>query len=247
MSTTIPQGSPPRLRELCGVWSRTLLIDSAGNRDETSEVTWLQAGSCFVDLRRSAERPSFGGIACVADMTGAQREWAMSQQGFAGTLLAADGTFEWQRSIDLHPPGPAPDAGRLRLGSGLLVETGLYADYTEHWTPQPGAREPAWAIQLRDKEDRQALLIRVGDHFGWARGRLPGATPGTDFFDCEIALGRITRASWRITSSSLPFREGDSLAPKLAGRVLVTADRSRDGHVTDWPWQVEDDEGGARL
>jgi hypothetical protein len=171
----------------------------------------------------------------------------MSQQGFAGTLLETDGTFEWQRSIDMHPPGPVPDAGRLRFDSGLLVETGLYADYTEHWTPQSAALVPAWAIRLRDQEDRQALLIRVGDHFGWARGRLPGATAETDFFDCEIALGRITGASWRITASSLPFREGDSLAPELAGRVLVTADRSQDGHVTGWQWQVEGDEGDARL
>jgi hypothetical protein len=247
MTATTPQEAAPLLRDLTGVWRRTLLIDGAGNRDDRSEVVWLQAGSYFVDLRRPAEQPPFGGIACVADMSGGQREWAMDHQGFAGTLVVTDGTFEWRRSIDLQPPGPVPDAGRLRLDSGLLVETGLYADYTEHWLPQAAETLPAWAMRLRDEEDRPALLIRVGDHFGWARGRLPHATPRTDFFDCEIALGRITGASWRIAASSLPFREGDCLAPKLADGVLVTADRSCDGHVTARSWQVESDEGGARL
>jgi hypothetical protein len=247
MTATAPRESSPLLHDLTGVWCRTLLVDEQGHRDDSSEVVWLQAGSSFVDLRRSAERPSFAGIAGVADMSGAQREWAMSHQGFAGTLVETDGTFEWRRSIDLQPPGPVPDAGRLRHDSGLLVETGLYADYTEFWLPRAATTVPAWTMRLRDEEDRPALLIRVGDHFGWARGRLPHATPGTDFFDCEIALGRITGASWRIAASSLPFREGDSLAPKLAGSVLVTADRSRDGHVTARSWQVEDEEGGARL
>jgi hypothetical protein len=247
MTATTPHQSSPLLRDLTGVWRRTLLIDGAGDRDDRLEVVWLQAGSSFVDLRRPAERPSFGGIAGVTDMTGAQREWATDHQGFAGTLVATDGTFEWRRAIDLQPPGPVPDAGRLRFDSGLLVETGLYADYTEHWRSQAAKTSPAWAMRLRDDEDRPALLIRVGDHFGWARGRLPHATPRTDFFDCEIALGRITGALWRIAASSLPFREGDSLAPQLAGGMLVTADRSRDGHVTARSWQVEDDEGGARL
>lgn len=250
MTATTPKDSSPRLRDLTGVWRRTLLIDDTGGRDDRSEVVWLQAGSCFVDLRRTAERPSFDGIACVADMTGTQREWAMSHQGFAGTLVTTDRavegqrSFEWQRSIDLHPPGPRPDAGRLRLESGQLVETGLYADYTEHWRREPAKTSPVWAMWLRDAEDRPALLVRVGDDFGWARGRLPHATAGTDFFDCEIALGRVTGATWRITASSLPFRAGDELAPKLAGR---TVDRSRDGHVTDRSWQVESDEGDARL
>jgi hypothetical protein len=247
MTATTPQGSSPALGELTGIWRRTLLIDGAGTRDDSSEVVWLQAGSCFVDLRRPAERPSFGGIAGVADLTGAQRKWALGQQGFAGTLVDTVGTFAWQRSIDLQPPEQLPDAGRLRLEAGLLVETGLYADYTEHWRPETAKTSPAWAMRLLDEEGRPALLIRAGDHFGWARGRFPRDTAHTDFFDCEIAFGRITGASWRITASSLPFREGDSLAPKLAGRVLVTADRSRDGHVTARQWQVEEEEGGVRL
>jgi hypothetical protein len=236
----------PLLGELTGVWRRTLLVDDAGREDERSDVVWLQAGSSFVDLRRPPGRPSFDRVAGVSDLGDAQREWAMGHQGFAGTLVVTGGVFEWRRAIDLLPPGPVPDAGRLRLESGLLVETGVHADYIEHWVPQPVTPSPVWTMRLRDNESRPALLIRVGDHFGWARGRLPRAQE--DFFDCEIALGRITGASWRIEASSLPFREGDHLAPRLVDGVLETADRSsHDGSPTRRSWLIEDEEGGARL
>lgn len=234
----------PAMGELTGMWRRTLLVDGAGGRDEDSDVVWLQAGSSFVDLRVPAGRPSFDGITGVADLDAGRREWVLGQHGFAGTLVVTGDTFEWRRSIDLRPPGPFPDVGRLRLESGLLVETGVHADYTEHWARRPASRSPVWALRLTGDGDRPALLVRVGDRFGWARGHLP--PPETDFFDCEIALGRITGGAWRIEASSLPFREGDLLAPELVGGVLITADRSRDGNPTTCSWRVENKEGDAR-
>jgi hypothetical protein len=241
------QGSYPTIADLGGVWRRTLLIDSEGNRDDTSDVTWLQAGSYFVDLRRLSKPPSFDPTDGVALMTANQREWAMSQEAFAGTLLSDGGVFQWQRSIDLRPPGPVPDAGRLRWSGDMLVETGLHVDYVEHWVRQPTSDERVWAIWLHDGDERGALLMRVGDYFGWARGRLPKSSAQTDFFDCEIALGRVRGSSWQITASSLPFRDRDLLGPELAGDLLVIADRSRDGGTMTRQFRVVGAEGVVQL
>jgi hypothetical protein len=241
------QGSYPTIADLSGVWRRMLLIDSAGNRDDTSDVTWLQAGSCFLDLRRLSKPPSFDPTSGVAGMTANQRAWAMSQQAFAGTLFSDADVFQWQRCIDLHPPGPVPDTGRLRWSADMLVETGLHVDYLEHWARVPTSDEAVWAMWLRDGDGRGALLMRVGDHFGWARDRLPRSCAQTDFFDCEIALGRVGGSAWQITASSLPFRDRDLLAPDLAGDLLVIADRSSDGHSMTRQFQVVGAEGVVQL
>ena len=36
--------------------------------------------------------------------------------------------FEWRRLIDIGPPGPFPDAGRMRWESRALVEVGVHED-----------------------------------------------------------------------------------------------------------------------
>ena len=39
-------------------------------------------------------------------------------RGFAGRLSQHGDVFEWQRHIDIEPPGPFPDAGRMRWEAG---------------------------------------------------------------------------------------------------------------------------------
>jgi hypothetical protein len=117
-----------------GLWRRTLLIDSEGSRDTSTHVAWLQGITAYADTR-----------------------------GFAGRLSQHGDVFEWQRLIDIEPPGPFPDAGRMRWETGALIEVGVHEDYVEHWVRQNGPAAPCWALFAE-----HAMLLGVGAQFGWA-------------------------------------------------------------------------------
>jgi hypothetical protein len=119
---------------VAGLWRRTLLIDSDGSRDVTADVGWLQGMTAYVDTR-----------------------------GFAGRLGQHGDVFEWQRLIDVAPPGPYPDAGRMRWETDVLIEVGVHEDYIEHWVRPDGPAAPCWALFARN-----AILLCAGARFGWA-------------------------------------------------------------------------------
>jgi hypothetical protein len=124
-----------------GRWRRTLLIEADGSRDSGTDVTWLQGITAYVDSR-----------------------------GFAGTLSQSDNIFQWHRTVDLEPPGPLPDAGAMHWSDGVLVETGVHADYVEHWCRDSVAVTPCGALFLAAPDGQPGLLMRVGHLFGWAGG-----------------------------------------------------------------------------
>ncbi|KUI24626.1 hypothetical protein AU196_14910 [Mycobacterium sp. IS-1742] len=132
------------MQECTGLWRRTLLIEADGSRDTGTDVVWLQGISAYVDSR-----------------------------GFAGVLTqrrtGRDDVFEWRRDIDLQPPGEFPDAGSMRWQGETLVEEGVHADYVEHWVRDAGTAGPSWALSLTSGAE-PALLLCVGDRFGWAGG-----------------------------------------------------------------------------
>jgi hypothetical protein len=105
------------MTECSGLWRRTLLIDSDGSRDTSTDVAWLQGITAYADTR-----------------------------GFAGRLSQHGDVFEWKRRIDIEPPGSFPDAGRMRWESGALIEVGVHEDYVEHWVRQDGPAAPCWAL-----------------------------------------------------------------------------------------------------
>lgn len=122
------------MTECSGLWRRTLLIDGEGSHHTTTGVAWLQGSSAYVDTR-----------------------------GFAGRLSQHGDVFEWQRLIDVQPPGPYPDAGRMRWDAGVLIEVGVHEDYVEHWVRDDVPATPCWALFAES-----AILLRVGAQFGWA-------------------------------------------------------------------------------
>jgi len=122
------------MTECSGLWRRTLLINADGSRDTGTDVVWLQGSTGYVDIR-----------------------------GFAGRLSQHGDVFQWQRLIDIEPPGPFRDAGRMRWEHGALIEIGVHEDYVEHWVRQDGPAAPCWAVFAQ-----HAILLRVGAHFGWA-------------------------------------------------------------------------------
>lgn len=121
-----------------GLWRRTLLVEADGSRDTGTEVTWLQGVTAFVDSR-----------------------------GFAGTLEDDGGVFEWHRAVDVEAPGLL-DVGEMRWEGDTLVETGVHADYVEHWVRDDVAPTPCWAVFLTGPDGVPGLLLRVGDRFGFA-------------------------------------------------------------------------------
>jgi len=124
-----------------GLWQRTLLIEADGSRDTKPGVTWLQGVTAYVDSR-----------------------------GFAGRLDQNDNAFWWHRMVDLEPPGPHPDVGAMDWQDGVLVETGVYEDYVEHWVRDDGGATPCGALFMVAPNGSAGLLLRVGDRFGWAGG-----------------------------------------------------------------------------
>jgi hypothetical protein len=160
------------LSRCAGLWRRTLLIEADGSHVTGGDVRWLQGESAYIDSR-----------------------------GFGGRLEQRDNVFEWHRMIDLEPPGPFPDVGAMHWDGDTLVETGVHADYVEHWVRDDGPASPRWALTVRSVDAGDALLLRVGAVFGWACAT-------------AVTLGAVGGAEW------------EALAPKLSdGEVRVNGAR----------------------
>ena len=149
----------PAIADCAGRWRRTLKIDADGARDTSDGVSWLQGVTAYVDSR-----------------------------GFAGRLQQSGNVFEWHRDVDLEPPGPFPDAGAMHWDGDVLVETGVHADYVEHWVRDVGVTDPVGALFLRAPDGGNGLLVRVGELFGWASSGVVviGAVGGSDWKRLDI-------------------------------------------------------------
>jgi hypothetical protein len=257
----------PALADLAGVWRRSLLVDGDGRRDTTSTVTWVQGPGRYADLRQPAGRSRPRGTGSLDDLSFEQLLGLAEQEAFAGRLRHADGAFHWGRTVDHRPPASLPDAGRLEWRGPVLVEEGLYAPYVEHWHPAGDAGGPCAAAELADpRSGRTGLLVRAGSWFGYARDRsepLPAHASLTDLvagaadagrarelLDCEISLGRITGDHWIIERSTLPHREGRTLAPALTGGDgdgLSVSDTGRGGTAYPRRWEIAAAEGALHL
>ncbi|MFF2549415.1 hypothetical protein ACFVUS_00385 [Nocardia sp. NPDC058058] len=233
--------TPVRMADCAGLWERTLLVDPDGSQDITTDVRWLQGITRFVDLRRPMPRPDFTGVRCAADLTDQQRAWMRMQDGFAGQLTQYADVFHWRRGIELQPPGPHPDEGRMSYAADVLVEVGVHADYFEHWIrDRPGKN--CWAMELRSGDGGRALLLRVDRLFGWAMRTGTGAV--------ELSLGSIEGREWLITDSALPYREQQRLAPRWIGdsRIhLHTNDIDDHGALRTREWLIGHTEGNVTL
>ncbi|MBJ7336228.1 hypothetical protein [Mycolicibacterium sp.] len=151
----------PAIADCAGLWRRTLLIDADGSHHTEAGVVWLQGISAYVDSR-----------------------------GFGGRLEQRGDVFEWQRDVDLEPPGPFPDAGSMHWDGEVLVETGVHEDYAEHWVRDADSAGPCSAVFLRAPDGAAGLLVRVGDQFGWAGAGTVVIAPvgGPEWGELAIAM-----------------------------------------------------------
>ncbi|MGK2865111.1 MAG: allophanate hydrolase [Mycobacterium sp.] len=234
-------------------WRRRAIVVPGTDVDETTEVEWLQAGELYLDLRTPADMPAVTGTSLDA-LTRDDLLALCAQQGFAGHLDVDGDEWTWWREVDLHPADPLPDRGLLHLVDDILVETGIGRDYHEDWAAGPKANEVT-ELSLHDDTGRAGMLLRIGDRFGYVRGRAAGIapTPGTTLrdavaradlqsaralMDLEISLGTVEGGRWLITRSTLPFRVGDDLAPDLGDGEITAAERTSAGDTTRRRWTV---------
>jgi hypothetical protein len=191
-------------------------------------------------------------------------DWLAAQNGFAGQISFDGSYFEWHRIIDLHPSSGQPDVGRFWFEGDVMIEEGRDIPYIEHWhRGTPVAAACAAVLMNELTTGRRAVIVRVGDVFMIARDRrvpVSGCTTlanciaetqdinaAQDLVDCEVSFGNVETAGWRITHSTLPWREGNCLQPQRksfpGGFGLRIGDISAEGHSVMRNWVVETVQG----
>ena len=232
-----------------GMWQRLLLARPDEPVETLIRTSWLQGPALFADLRQP---PAIGAriqASCLAEVHPHEARIMACQEGFAGRLVVTGDIADWRRDVDFQPLGPLGDRGRLVREGDLLIEYGVEADYVEYWQldRQPGDAPCAAAHFISESDGRTAYLIQYGRHFAYARDRGVKLPAGTDLaallcdtdarqaqalVDCEISLGTVTPAGWRIDRSTLPWREGALLLGTdavLARAMLEVADVDANG------------------
>jgi hypothetical protein len=250
---------PPDTR-LTGLWRRSLLLTAGGEADTTTDVTWLQAGELYVDLRLPASTRALPNVRCLRDLDRSTACALAGVEGFAGRLVADGPWARWERLVDLQPPSTTPDEGRLVVQDGHVVETGRHVGYVEHWHRAPGASAPVAGLLLREiATGAIGVMVRVGRSFAWARGRARPLPPGgrladhvaaaattrdaQDLLDTEVAVGRIGRDGAVRARSSQPWRAGAPFGFGADGALLVTDDMGPYGGPVRRAWEVLSREG----
>jgi len=260
----LDNGKTPRIEDLTGLWTRSLLEFPDGRRDTATSVAWLQAGTRYADLRQPPGLPGFPHAAGLDDLSAEDCAHLATQSGFAGLLRAVGDCVEWVRKIDFQPPGPVKDIGRLVWQGDVLVETGRDVEYLEHWHRASDVLAGHFLALdlLAEDDDRVGYLVVAGGLFMYARDRVaalpagetlaeciaaaPDLAAARDMLDCEISLGQAD-GDWQIARSTHPFRAGGLLAPVLVGERLTVAERDRAGGSVSRHWRVGAAEGDQRI
>jgi hypothetical protein len=169
--TRAPRPVPLALQ---GLWRRTLLqvpgaCDPARAtlHDSSTAVFWLQTPHWHGDIRIPADRPGFAGVRSLAECSGPQLRWLLTQQGFAGLTTVDGDTCRWHRRLD-HAESLTPDVGRLAFDARGLDEWGVEADYFERWQPVDGSDGHDWqALVTRPDAADGAEPLPPGDAADW--------------------------------------------------------------------------------
>lgn len=167
----------PGLADLQGLWTRSLIAWPDGRRDTTSRVVWLQGKAGYIDLRQPADLPGFASVRCLNNLTWDDCRALAAQQGFAGTLREDGAAFVWERELDYQPAEPAPDSGFLAWQGAMLVETGRYQPYVEHWRRETAPPHVMDTTPPNDWQAADGVLLRLCERGGRGTGMALRAGP----------------------------------------------------------------------
>ncbi len=225
-----------------GVWRRSLLR-TPRSEDTTTTVYWMQTARWHADIRVPAGRPDFSGVHSLADCSATQLQWLATQEGFAGVTRVdpRNDDTAWLRVVDFQPPSALPDEGHAVFKDGMLVETGIHADYLEHWHLLPRSTDGACVMQRLQATAPEWLLVAgqcvmlvrsrasAFEAAGWGR-----STALREQLDFEISFGERSAEGWTIHHSTLPWREGQAIALSLQEADDGSLDLVIDGEASRW-------------
>lgn len=244
--------------KLIGVWRRKSIVFEDGTLDDTTRVLWVQTASGVADLRIPADRAIRSATSLAACREDELRMLAAQDCFAAKTLFDPSAkpyeTALWPPALDVlrfQPSITFPEDGWLEWhdAGATMIERAPSGAYEEDWrlceTPDLAAH-----LTRRDGGLVEAIYL-VGNHVAYVRGepRPPGASnllelAGDDvehlraLLDCEFSYGlREPDGTWRIELSTLPWREGETLAVEwirdLSGAAAAVRDPA--GHA----WTLE--------
>jgi hypothetical protein len=160
-----------------GAWARRSVAIDGGPPFETQRVVWIQAGTCYADVRVPFHRSA--GERCFSGRSG----WDV------------DG-YRWGHRVDLEAGASADDVGDLSWEGDALIERGTFPTgagevaYVEQWVRLPGWRGPFLAL-----EGDNACLVRTGDHAITVEDRRPSGGPFV------AAYRRLQSGEWVIVAA----------------------------------------------
>lgn len=207
MTSRVPQ-------RFVGLWQRRLL-ETPSFRDTSTEVFWLQTPTLYVDLR-------------------VPRGPAARCEGFAGRLAVEGDVLTWQRWLDLSPPSPWPDVGRMRGDGDLLEEFGVHHPYREVWQRVSHGGDGR-ALVWDGGTSGRGVWVMLGRHFMWALFRHEESSPSQEI---SYGLREERDDTWTILRSS----DAALLGTTLADRYLMSVPQDASGD-----WLIHDRDTGRPM
>ena len=223
---------------LYGCWKRSWIELSDGSIDDSSRVYWLQTPSRMVDVRVAADRPALADRTGLHDCTIDElRSIARSDSSSGYTecgpvTLDAGGqrtaTASWHtrgHGVNFQPVSAFPEPGLMSWSDDgtVMVERAPSGAYVEQWQLVPGSCDPLSVSEVGGHQ-----LYRAGDVAVLVRDRtipIPRMARLTELvddhqhdrqmiealLDCEFSVAERAGAEWIITTSTMPWREGQVL------------------------------------
>lgn len=220
---------------LFGCWRRAWIKFADGTVDDTTLVVWLQTESEMVDVRINADPLNIAHRSGLHDCTIDELHALALNDASSGftecgpPVAGADGirgaTATWNsrgHGVNFQPVSAFPEPGLLTWNADgtVMMEHAPSGAYVEEWRLVPGSREPLTVTQhesgavyrsgvvavfVRDRAieiPRLARLSELVDEYWEDRTMIE------ELLDCEFSVAQPDGDDWRITASTLPWRQG---------------------------------------
>lgn len=157
------------LDQVQGHWQRHW-IKTPDFEDHATQVSWMQTGRHYADLRIPPDRPALDGRTTLADFSAAEVLALARAEGFAGQITLEGDQCVWHREINWHGEPQVGDIGHLVFESPTrLFEAGVLFEYEELWT-KARAADTGRAYRLEGGGFLGVLII-IGTDFALAIDR----------------------------------------------------------------------------
>ena len=223
---------------MLGCWRRAWIEFADGTRDDTTTVVWLQTESLMADVRIAADRGDLRGRRGLSDCTADELRAigaADASSGFtecgpidldpAGVRTATATWHTRGHGVNFQPVSAFPEPGLMSWNDDatLMMEHAPSGAYVEEWRLVPGSRDHLSVTRIDDE-----TIYRAGPVAVFVRDRrvaiprparlhdllddLAADRPTMEaLLDCEFSIAELDGDTWRITASTLPWREGEVL------------------------------------